>query len=556
MLAALFTIAAEIFRRHVNAERLGAAALVSSIGFLALLALSTTQDQVIKPWPWVAGWAVLGALLVLQSRWPGRAWAQLVAGIGPAVGLFIAIDSHGHDPEALGSRAWLALSVAVAIVFQILAVLTKDEARKTWAERTASATAIALMLATAMVSFVDRSAAFESIATALILGLLAALSATRARSGGWYLAATVATALCQTILYFDHFQFSAAASMSGSELALLAASAVLFTVWPALVPAAFRESKYAWWGAALAGPFWFAVLKSAFVSTFGDTAIGLLPVALAAIALVTVLWLRPRLDGQAGTRRTALVWYLAVALSLVSIAIPLQLEKEWITIGWALNGLALLALWVRLDHPGLKYFGIALLGAATVRLTVNPAVLSYHARAGVPVLNWLAYTYLVPALALVLSHRFLKAREVARLSDWEERLYPANRPIGAASCGLAAVAVVFAWINLAIADIFATGPNLELSFQRLPARDATTSVAWAVYALILLAIGVRSRSSSLRWLSLGLLVVTLGKVFLHDLGELEDLYRVGSLVGLAVSLIVVSLIYQRFVFGSDPEEDV
>jgi uncharacterized membrane protein len=80
----------------------------------------------------------------------------------------------------------------------------------------------------------------------------------------------------------------------------------------------------------------------------------------------------------------------------------------------------------------------------------------------------------------------------------------------------------------------------------------TTSVAWAVYALILLAIGVRTRSSSMRWLSLGLLVITLGKVFLHDLGELEDLYRVGSLVGLAVSLIIVSLIYQRFVFRLDP----
>jgi uncharacterized membrane protein len=171
-------------------------------------------------------------------------------------------------------------------------------------------------------------------------------------------------------------------------------------------------------------------------------------------------------------------------------------------------------------------------------------------------LNWLAYSYLVPALALVLSYRILKPREHERLTDWEEGVYPSNRAIGAGFCGLAAVAVIFAWINLSIADIFATGPNLELSFQRLPARDATTSVAWAAYALILLAIGVRARSSSLRWLSLGLLVVTLGKVFLHDLGELEDLYRVGSLVGLAVSLIVVSLIYQRFVFGSDPEEDV
>ncbi len=49
--------------------------------------------------------------------------------------------------------------------------------------------------------------------------------------------------------------------------------------------------------------------------------------------------------------------------------------------------------------------------------------------------------------------------------------------------------------------------------------------------------------------------MTIIKVFLHDLGELTDLYRVASLVGLAVSLIVVSLLYQRFVFTDRPTSD-
>ena len=66
-------------------------------------------------------------------------------------------------------------------------------------------------------------------------------------------------------------------------------------------------------------------------------------------------------------------------------------------------------------------------------------------------------------------------------------------------------------------------------------------------------------SSGLRWISLGFLVLTIGKVFLYDLGQLRDLYRVASLVGLAVSLIAVSLAYQRFVFrrrrsGEDEQE--
>jgi len=555
-LAALFTIAAEVSRQLPSARRLGTAALVSSLGFLTLLVLATAEGRVVKPWPWVVGWIVLGALVVLHARWPGRAWIQLAAGLGPACGLFITTAEHSRRSGALEPWAYLGLIVGVALVFQVLAVLMKNDDRRLWAERTAAATALALMPAAAVLPSVGRGAAAPSIAAILTLGLLATLSATRSRSGPWLLAATIASAFWQTIVYFDAYQHAAAGSVPGSVLGLLAFSAVLFTVWPALVAAAFSESRSSWWAAALAGPLWFVVLKAAFVSSFGDGAVGLLPVGLAAVALAGGLSVRSRLTASAQTRLTAVVWYLAVALSLVSVAIPLQLEKEWVTIGWALNGFAILSLWIRLKHPGLKYFGFALLGAATIRLVANPEVLSYHIRAGAPVVNWLAYTYLVPALALVFSHRLLAAREVDRLLSWERRIYPADRAIGAAACGLATVAVVFVWINLAIADFFATGPNLELDFQRLPARDMTTSVAWAVYALVLLAIGVRSRSSSMRWLSLGLLVFTLGKVFLHDLGELEDLYRVASLVGLALSLIIVSLIYQRFVFRSEPGEDV
>jgi uncharacterized membrane protein len=38
------------------------------------------------------------------------------------------------------------------------------------------------------------------------------------------------------------------------------------------------------------------------------------------------------------------------------------------------------------------------------------------------------------------------------------------------------------------------------------------------------------------------------KVILYDLGELEGLYRVASMTGLAFSLLAVSLLYQKVVF--------
>ena len=119
----------------------------------------------------------------------------------------------------------------------------------------------------------------------------------------------------------------------------------------------------------------------------------------------------------------------------------------------------------------------------------------------------------------------------------------------------AAILVIFAWINLTIFDAFATGSTLTLSLERLPARDLTLSLAWVVYAVTLLGFGMARDSSALRWLSLGFLVLSIGKVFLYDLGELRDLYRVASLVGLAVSLILVSLAYQRFVFRRRDDDD-
>jgi uncharacterized membrane protein len=169
--------------------------------------------------------------------------------------------------------------------------------------------------------------------------------------------------------------------------------------------------------------------------------------------------------------------------------------------------------------------------------------------------NWLLYTYLVPTAALLGSAAILRPREATRARDWERQAYSKGQPLGAIGSVLAAIVLVFVWINLAIADWFATGPALTLSFGERPAQRLTVSIAWAVYALVLLGFGMSRDSLGLRWLSLGFLLATIGKVFLYDLGALRDLYRVASLVGLSISLILVSLAYQRFVFRERKMEE-
>jgi uncharacterized membrane protein len=387
----------------------------------------------------------------------------------------------------------------------------------------------------------------------ILLALLVVLASTRLEEGRLVLAV-------MAVLALQHLQwvttFPGLADAPGTALAAMAfqlAAVGLFVAWPFLAGGRFIGDRWAWYAAALAPVLWFPSLKRLYEIRFGAAAIGLLPLLLAGVALAAAYRSRGLWAAGDPHLRRNLAWFAAVALAFVSVAIPLQLDKQWITIGWAIEGFAVMVLWRQLDHPGLKYFGLLLLAAVTVRLVANPAVLGYTAHSGWPVLNWLAYTYLVPAACLVGAAVVLWPLEVARALEVERPLYARGWAVGSAGCGLAAVAVVFVWINLTVFDAFSRGAPLSISFERMPARDLTLSLAWALYALLLLAIGMARRSQGLRWISLAFLVLTIGKVFLYDLGELRDLYRVASLLGLAASLILVSLAYQRFVFGRAPE---
>jgi len=390
---------------------------------------------------------------------------------------------------------------------------------------------------------------------ALVVGLgfvgLAALvcfAATRIDAGGWLLATTIAVSFAHSTLV-SH-RGAVEQGVEGPLLAVLAGTVVLMTWWPAMTTKRFRTSRWAWYGAALIGPLSFPASRTLWESLLGDGMTGVLAVLYAAVAVGALAKVTREWASDDPVRTSVLAWLGAAALFFVSLAIPLQLERSWWTIGWALEGLAVLHLYRRVDHPGLKYLALGLFGAVGARLLINPEVLGYYDRGSWRIVNWLAYTYLVPAAALIGGVKALGPIEKERSRPWESWIYAT--PVSVAGVlGLVAVAVGFAWVNLAVVDWFAEGSTLRVSLDRMPARDLSFSISWALYAVMLLAVGMARRIAGLRYLSLALLVVTIGKVFLYDLGHLEDLYRVASLVGLAVSLFLVSMAYQRFVFGRE-----
>lgn len=129
------------------------------------------------------------------------------------------------------------------------------------------------------------------------------------------------------------------------------------------------------------------------------------------------------------------------------------------------------------------------------------------------------------------------------------RAHPSRWPVMVS--GVASIVLGFLWLNVEIIDAYAFEPVRVLDLDRLPQRDLLLSLAWGVYALFLLGLGVRWRISAARWGSLALILLTIVKVFLLDLDRLEGLWRATSMLGLAVSLLIVSFLYQRFVFQKD-----
>jgi len=77
----------------------------------------------------------------------------------------------------------------------------------------------------------------------------------------------------------------------------------------------------------------------------------------------------------------------------------------------------------------------------------------------------------------------------------------------------------------------------------------TYSIAWGLFSLGLLGIGFWRGSKHARYGSVVLLVITLIKLFLHDLATIQNVFRIGPLVGVAVNLTENTSQYRHIVYG-------
>lgn len=517
-------------------------AVATSAGGAGLVAFAAMVSPTPAFWSWLVGLLVLCALGLRQAvRLPAPVLITLFAALSAG-----GLTAYGWFGEpAVGAVTFSAVAVTLTAVTLAAAERVEEDFRAPTEHAGALFASVFLFLWTSLAGG-DQLGAVLFYPISIALMALATISQVTRRIPILFSLFVVMTAVGHGM----HLSVTDGPErLIWPTLALFAVGACYFGLGDA-----FRREHPAIRTAATATVWWFPLMADVWNSEFGNGAIGLLPVLLAGLS-GAYYWLAPIIGpvtDPAGLLYR--VWHGGVAVTLLAVAVPMQLDDEWVTIGWALQGAALIWLWTRLDHWGLKYYGAALLLLATARLWLDPNAAFYHERSGMAVFNWLMYAYLTPAAALLFASWKLAPLEVERRLDREPTWGYPNGPALAALLGGMALTTIFIWINLTIFDAFSTGREIQFDLERQATRDLVLSLAWGVYALALLAGGVLRGLRSLRWTSLLMMLATVCKVFLYDLGELEDLYRVASLVGLAFALILISLAYQRFVFGTAKTE--
>ena len=507
------------------------------IGHLFLLFVAVNREWSLPPWPLFGALAVI-TLAISVTALAVPAPMLHVCGVGAAALVLAAWTAIA------GLMPWTLTGLLASAVVSLYALSWIPIAARSGAAnlgREAAAVALVLGELTAIVAAAAAGTPpFVALLAVHVFNLVVLLVLTW--QADWRRVAALAVAVAWAALLA--WQTGRDLDADWARLLVLAAAFyAIFTGYALIVGPRRPARREPWLVALAAAAMTFFAARDAFDAGGLASFIGIVPVAQAAVTgLLLRTLLRAERQGERDMTRLALV--AGAALAFVTVAIPLQLDHQWITIGWALEGAALAWLYGRLPHRGLLLASASLLVVVFVRLTVNPSLWSYEPRGATRILNWYLYTYLAAAAAMFLAAWFL-----SRTNDRPAAGLPRISSLLSAS----GVILLFLLLNIEIADYYATGPEITFRFGATVAQDLTYTIGWLTFGMGLLAAGIYLRNRPARVTAVSLIAATTLKCFLYDLRSLEGLPRVASFVGLAVALALVSLALQKYVLARPKE---
>lgn len=316
---------------------------------------------------------------------------------------------------------------------------------------------------------------------------------------------------------------------------LLLAMVVAFQAFAVLLAFRLRADRAgAVAGVILAGPLAFYGFHLAWRAGFGGGE-GILAVLVGVHVALAARMARSRGIAAESGQFAAL---LVTLLTFAALAVPLQLEEAWLTVGWAVEVVLLAWLSRTYTHPAIKLFLAFLAVAVFVRLTPSPYTLAYGDGRGMILLNWTLYTWGVPATAFLVAAWLLKSPD-----------------IGKRALRVAATLLFFVCLNLEVAHAFAHDGELSFTSENL-LESMTRSISWVLFGVVVLVVGMFRDSRSARFFGFGFVLLGGAKICLVDVIQLSGWIRIGSLFAFAVGLLLTSILFMRVVLRDRKKAEV
>ncbi|MCX6375244.1 MAG: DUF2339 domain-containing protein [Armatimonadetes bacterium] len=240
--------------------------------------------------------------------------------------------------------------------------------------------------------------------------------------------------------------------------------------------------------------------------------------------------------------------FLMIASGFLIVAVPIQLEQHWVTIGWVAEGAVIAGLGFYMSSARTRYVGFGILCLAAFRLLFLDSWGYGLDRQIVPFFNARFATYLF-SIAVIAFVAWLYSRYREQITD-SEKAVQVILALGANFLMIWILSIeVLAWLVCGTAYV----PG-SVQFFAL-------SAVWAFYAAIMLAVGIAIRYRPARIMAMIVLGIVILKSFLLDVWTLEKLYRIIAFLGLGVLLLLASYFYQaqrdrvRQIIGAEGETD-
>jgi len=242
----------------------------------------------------------------------------------------------------------------------------------------------------------------------------------------------------------------------------------------------------------------------------------------------------------AGTSEILYYLHLALAIGFITVAIPIRLDAHWITIGWFIEAGVLLWIGNRIHSDFLNAFA---LGALVLGVTRLLSIDNFHTTQLIFNLRMATFAVAVAVLGVV-------AWFGAKREDETAQTISAIAVVALNVLALIALSrEVSDYYLRQMAGVRSTGRQWRgayLDYHNLEiARDFTYSALWMAYGAMLMIVGFVRRSAFVRWQALILIAVTIVKVFVYDVSQLDRAYRIVSFIVLGALLLAISFVYQR-----------